>query len=158
MSTITYLSTFQRLSDLIFKEVQSLRSCNYNSIILFRNEDQKTSMLCRKLQTDFWMESWLEFCEDDFSSQFLICGSQPVLVLLYAINIFHTVEVLVSAKQLKDMVQELSMALEEELKVPDFVLWINYFFLLLCFWIFTLLWFNLLFGFLKNMPYFRFHM
>lgn len=51
-----------------------------------------------------------------FSVQILICGSQPEVAFLHGANIFHTVGVLFSAKQLKNMVQDISIAFEEELK------------------------------------------
>ena len=77
-----------------------------------------------------------------WESQLSIFWFEPVWGLCasgqHAVNFFHLARGLVSAKQLKDMTRILSIALEEELKVPDFVLWLNYYYFVLfdCFSLF----------------------
>ena len=66
-----------------------------------------------------------------------------MLVDQHAVNVFQLVRVSVSAKQLKVIVQMLYLAFHEELNIPEFVLYLNYYYFILsiflCFSIFSLL-------------------
>ena len=61
----------------------------------------------------------------NFSYQFFESSPSGVHVLVVSMQ-FYLVGVLVSAKQLKDLAQDI-IALEEELNFLDFVLWLNYY-------------------------------
>ena len=62
----------------------------------------------------------------NFSYQFSESNPSGVYVLVVSMQ-FYLVVVLVSAKQLRIWLRTLSIALEEELNLLDFILWLNYY-------------------------------
>ena len=84
----------------------------------------------------FWCGSRVMFWESHSSTFWfqLVCGGLCAGGQ-HAVNFLQPVRVLIFAKQLKDMSQDMIYSLEEELKVLEFVLCLNYycFFSLDCF-------------------------